>query len=187
MHGLNGRDPISLLRYEASRRPEVADLLARIDDLTDQDIAEAKVPLPWYRKALTTLRDQNRDSRVRANLELSIEAYIVRGQSADPEGAIVTYTGEDIWVKVRSTELLLKSGTLIFFPEKGGVWLETLFLPNIDPRLLNGRGHGKGTRQSYRVALQEARERACAPVPVADPSNPAASQPLAHLGVRIQR
>ena len=45
MTGLNGRDPISLLRYEASRRPEVADLLARIDDLTDQDIAEIEALL----------------------------------------------------------------------------------------------------------------------------------------------
>lgn len=180
MHGLNSRDPVALLRYEATRRPEIAALLARVHELTDEDIDNAQVPLPWYRQALKSLTRNNRVSAL-------IDQHVVNGFSVDPEGEIVTYTGDEIWVTVRSTQLLLKSGTLIFFPEKGGVWLETLFLPNIDPRLLNGRGHGKGTRQSYRVALQEARERACAPVPVADPSNPAASQPLAHLGVRIQR
>lgn len=182
MHGLNSRDPVALLRYEATRRPEIAALLARVHELTEEEIDNAQVPLPWYRQALKSLQKNNRVAAL-------IDQHVVNGFSADPEGEIVTYTGDEIWVTVRSTQLLLKSDTLLFFPTKGGVWIETLFIPTIDQRLLNGRGHGKGTRQKYREMIQAKREGMNPPQFVLDPqaAGPITGQPLAHLGVRIQR
>jgi len=53
---MHDSDIISLLLYEAGRKSEVAALVKRVEALTDEEIASAHVPLPWYRKALTELR-----------------------------------------------------------------------------------------------------------------------------------
>lgn len=130
---------ISLLHYEARVKPEIKALVDRVDELTDEDIENAVVPLPWFRQALKLLRDQNAHNRnmdeiaKRAN---AIADLAIHSTAPDPLGHIAVWTDGDSYVFTSAqAQFLMTPGMLVWFPDSGGVWIGTLFTKYIDPRL----------------------------------------------------
>ena len=138
-----GRSPIDLLIYESKRRPEVRALmeLAESGMLTDEELNAAKVPLPWYRKALRQLRDARlRDARLNVSMNNTLNAmgaFIKDGTLAPSKGVMMVYTGPTRFISMGSSHIELVSGRPVFFPRIGGVWIDTVFSRRIDPVLEN--------------------------------------------------
>jgi hypothetical protein len=188
---MNNRDPITLLRYEAGRRPEVAALVARAEtgQMTDAEIAAAPVPLPWYRAALTRVRDQ----AVITAMKGSIEEHIISSRVQDEAGFIAEYTGIGAYTE-GNHGVRIEPGNLLFFPdETDSYWLDTVFVAR-------GAGLikretvpvGRGTRSSYQDVRQERLARLHPDAVVIDltqdasaPARPGLSPQLAAMGVRI--
>lgn len=140
-----GRSPIDLLIYESKRRPEIRNLLglAEMGELTDAEIDAAKVPLPWYRKALRQLRD-SRINQTRANVSMGNamkameeNGLILDGKLAPSEGVMMQYVGPTQFIAMGKGHIELLSGRPVFFPKVGGVWIDTVFSGRIDPNLQN--------------------------------------------------
>lgn len=190
-------DPIQMLRYEASRRPEIAALVARGGLLSDREIDEAVVPLPWYRHALRALRDQERAAAAAAIFDESIRN---QGLSEEPirkeiSGTIYEWTC-DVTVKIdRNNGLEQKAGKLFFMPFSGGVWYETVFTENIDPQIAtHSVSIGDGTRNLYIETYKAKQMRYCTTsTQIIDLTGNqggaggfARPNPLAHLGVTFR-
>lgn len=191
------RDQVALLRYEANRRPEVASLLARAEagDLSDEEIAQANVPLPWFRLALTRVRDNVVASRTRAELVVAIEDHIVTGTVPDDTGMIAEYVGQPYFTSDHRG-VLVETGALLFFPAGTDTyWFDTVFVEKgaymVEPLT---QFVANGTRTTYQDLRQErlTRQNPFAPVidlgadPSAAPQSEAQTR-LAGLGVRIGR
>lgn len=149
-----GRSPIDLLMYEASRRPHIKDLVERAHDLSDEEIKAAIVPLPWYRKALTQLRDarnKNKNAMISQGNQAALMAPFIRnGHNADPEGIMCIYNGDTRFITMGKTSIEVHTNTFVFFPRAGGVWIDTAFCGRIDPNLQNYCAMvGPKTRMGY--------------------------------------
>ena len=129
---MTGRDPEKMLRQEARRFPIIAELLERVAYLTDEEINTAVVPLPWYRVALRQLRDREefkvRYESMKDNMEQGSGAFR-HGRNPSINGRQGLFAQQDRWVMMFQTELLLREGTLVFFPNTGGIWVESAFGP----------------------------------------------------------
>jgi hypothetical protein len=177
-----GRDIVSLLEYEAFRRPEIAEFLDGIAHVDDAAIDAFPVPLPWYRKAMKILRDRKNY----AKRSVEIEKDIVTGTVADPSGTAYEYRGPTAFYSIGSNDLQVNEGTLIFAPDSGGLWIDQIFSKVPDPRLMaQAVAVGTMTLNAYNNAYRD-RLRNAHPIVgqtiVAD-----SSQPLGQLGVRIMR
>jgi len=122
----------NMLLYEAGRRPEIADLVDRVVDLTDKDIEDAVVPLPWYRKALYEARSKAREGKLLALTLEQMTPFIVDGVVPDPNGYTREWRGNDDWIDVGfGGKLQVRYGDLIWMPDAGGCWFDTLFAPTL--------------------------------------------------------
>ena len=153
---IGGRDIVSLILSEAKRRPAIAELVARAHEMTDDEIATVKVPLPWYRKALKKLRDQKEN----AEFELYVLENSTEIITPDGGGAIYRYTGMTDFIAVdRDGQIEVKTGMLIWFPKSGGVWIDTLFSETIDPKLGQSIHVSNSTKTEYTHARYEHRQQ----------------------------
>lgn len=184
----------AMLSYEASRRPEIAELLSRVEKLTDREIQEANVPLPWFRTALM----QRRDAAITAAI---VEKLIVE-LPQDPlnldttiHGEAYRYNGEDLWVKLsKGSEMLteIRGGTMVFIADDGRVWLGELFCAPMDSRIPPYLFPlGKMTRVEYKRTRNEEMNRNCpADAPIlnlgSQPSHSSAASTLGDLGVTFR-
>lgn len=140
-----GRSPIDLLVYESKRRPEVKALmdLAKTGELTDAELDAAKLPLPWYRKALRQLRDaylsneRMNVSMVNSMRSMEEHGLIRDGKLAPSQGVMMQYVGPTQFIAMGSGHIELQSGRPVFFPKVGGCWIDTVFSGRIDPKLQN--------------------------------------------------
>lgn len=191
-----GRDPISLLRYEAGKKPDLARLCECAADLSDTEI-DAAPYLPWIRNALRQVRTYALALRQSGSnkdpMNVSLADFIVDGRTRDPEGVMFEYTGDEIFVKASRTQLQIPYGKLFFLDDMHQVWVETVRV-EADRRLFaQAVRHGPTTKTAYREAVQarllrlhpDAPQTVC--VGAQNASGPAGAQPLAHLGVTIQR
>lgn len=154
------RDPIILLEYEAKRRPDLAHLMDSIDSLTEEQIAAARVPLPWMRQALLALK---RDRRA-ADLETEVGACTVVDRVPDPVGEMRRWDGADGFVKIGRTQLQVQRGQLLWL-DASGVWIDTIHTTLIDPQIMQcTTGCGQVTRSDY---IQAVRQRLQKLVPTA--------------------
>jgi hypothetical protein len=145
-----GRDIVALLRAEAKRKPAIAELMDAASDMTDAEIDALKVPLPWYRKALKKCRDMQISSDTTARVSAIIANSVVEVKLNNVDGTMRRYTGDTQFISVaRGGDVEIKSGTLIWFPMGGGVWVDTLFSASIDPRLGLSEYVGDIDRQGY--------------------------------------
>jgi hypothetical protein len=190
---LTGRDPVSLLEYEAARRPEIAALLADAPNMSDADLARAQVPLPWYRNALRIVRDRAKVAALKLSLE--DDPRVIDGVIPDGEGVIADYVGETFWMKGRAL-IEIRTDTMVFLPLSGGVWVDWSFYPAVDPALTRAlRKVATGTRQRYHDLRNERLSRLhgdapvinLTPTPSADAPRSENSARLAAMGVRIGR
>lgn len=190
-----GRDIVTLLHSEAKRRSKVAELLDRAPTLTDEEIASADVPLPWYRKALTLVRDRAKAAVIAQSLDTDVSGLVRHGHNPDPTGEIREYLGESIWVRSGSSEIEVPYGKWCFFLHAGGIWVDTALCSN-DARLYHGsRLVEVATKLRYHEARQEHLLRYHSDAPViaseaAQATRPGQGMPpplLAGMGVRFSR
>lgn len=133
------RRPIDLLKYEARICPQVAELLDRIAYVTDEEIDSIKVRLPWVRKALKQVRDQKSKEFKSQEAFDNVEKYIKIIYTPDPPGNTVRWVREETYLTFRGrhgdSQLLIPEGRLLWFPDSGGVWYDTVFSMVPDPRI----------------------------------------------------
>jgi hypothetical protein len=159
------RDPISLLEYEAKRRPDLAHLVATLDSLTEEQIAAARVPLPWMRQALLAMKRQ----RQTADLESEVGACTVMDRVPDPVGEMRQWDGPDGFVRIGRTQLQMQRGQLLWV-DATGVWIDTIHTTLIDPQIMRcTTGCGQVTRSEYIQAVRQ-RLQKLVPTAVAEPA-----------------
>ncbi len=147
------RDPIKLLEYEAYRRPFLADLVARIDTVTDDEIASAPWPLKWIREAYQEMRKTISEKRTYAELDAALPDTVVVNHFNDRPGMVVQYTGYEEWVRSRGSLILLKSQVYLHINEQiwwGSSVLDQLPQPN--------RQIGVMTRDEYKRFIEQPTE-----------------------------
>jgi hypothetical protein len=177
---------IDLLLAEAKRKPAIKALVDKIHELTDEDIAQAQVPLPWYRQALVCLKEK--DSL--RTLALDVDKHIVHGAVPNPDGEVFQWVGGEAYLPSGpfGSLLMITHGKLLWLPAKGGVWYETSFSPTVHHSIrANCRKLCDANKLEYMEMYKRATSRnAPADVPVIDMSDTPQS-PLAAMGVRIYR
>ena len=132
------RSQLDMLRYESTRKPAIKELydLAVAGVLTDNEIDEAPVPLPWYRKALKELRDKHVSESITQTTAILMMPHIVDGVNKPSSGVMMTFMGDTTFIKIdASSQVELKYGRPVFFPRVGGVWIDTIYSKKIDPKL----------------------------------------------------
>lgn len=155
-----GRDIVALLRAEAKRKPAIAQLMNDVVDMTDEQIAALKVPLPWYRVALKKCRDLKINAQTTERVSAIIANSVVEVFINDTDGSMRQFTGDTQFIKVaRGGDVEIKCGTLIWFPLSGGVWIDTLFSSTIDPALGQSTFVGEINKQGYITARAEQRSK----------------------------
>lgn len=145
------RNLLTMLDYEANRRPDLAILVRTIDQLNDAAIDEAPVPLPWMRNALRALKQQHESIALAAWLDGCVQYSHV----ADPIGEMRCWTGDDCYIKVGRGQLEIRHGQLLWLDATGG-WIDTIRLSVIDPQLTSQTGScGRVTRSQYMTAVRD--------------------------------
>jgi len=130
-----------LLLFEAKRKPQIAELIEKIRDLTEEDIDNAKVPLPWYKKALKEYKKSTiKNDEYNLNFA-KIYDYVMEHTKdsfvPDNLGYLKEWQGENFYLLLdRNGNLEIKNGTAFWFPDTGGVWIDTAFSKYIDPKIL---------------------------------------------------
>jgi hypothetical protein len=187
------RTPESLLAYEASRKPIVADLVNRCEILTDDEINQAEV-LPWIKKLLLEKREM---SRYRSHLsKFESEMVIKTSIVPDPAGTIYYWNGDDEWIQLDGpTMLMIRYGDLIWCPDSGGAWIDTIFVSR--PMFLNRSVFvQRSSKLEYIVMRKEKLSKNCGSAPIIDltgadaggaSGNYTMPSALSNLGVRFTR
>lgn len=145
------RDIVSLLRYEAKRNGQLAQLVENVGFMTEAEIKAAKVKLPWMRQALLTLKDAN----AYTDLAATVEDWVLDYASADPMGETRRWIGGDRYIKVGRSQIEIVCGQLVW-SDGNGVWVDTIHSPVIDPLLYSQtESCGRMTRSAYMQAVRD--------------------------------
>lgn len=114
------RSLIDMLRFEATRRPEIGDLIERAPYLTDKQIDELDVPMPWFREAFREVKRKSASG----NIE----------ETANPKGAIVEWVFSAETLRVDKGEVFVDMGQRIFVTDQG-LWIGHVFSRHLDPKI----------------------------------------------------
>lgn len=131
---MRGQDIVALLKYEAQRRPDIQQAISNVENLSESDIENLVVPLPWFRQALRVLK-------ARIEIEKLYRQPLDITYNPDRMGHVTTWQGDPTYLKQGSSSLELITGFPVWFPDAGGVWVDTAFFPQI-PHQLQGMGPG---------------------------------------------
>ena len=144
------RDLKTLLAYEIKRRPALAGIYANLDEITAAELERIPLPVAWMRTALLQVKA---DRALRA-AAAEIGTLTVDGQVPDPLGTVRRWIGNDAFVRVGRSELLVTVGTLIWL-DRSGVWIDTIHTTHIDPKLAQQTVfHARMTRSAYAAAIR---------------------------------
>jgi hypothetical protein len=144
------RDVESLLEYEIRKKPAVAAIAQRLDDMSKEDIDALKLP-KWIKQAFWNRKLEQQISIQAEELSGRAIKNMIIKDSFSPEiyGEIRRWVGNDVFIKVdRGCSIELRCNKIVFFPTSGGVWLETVFSSHIDPRLYSTIPVEMGTTRS---------------------------------------
>lgn len=150
----------NLLLSEAKRKPHIAELVARAEEMSDLEIEQADVPLPWFRLALKEIRGNRGHANFAAAINAGDVPGITFGFTPDMDGLMVAWTAEESWITLSpqgsmENKLLVPHGTLIFFPDSGGMWIDSIFVARPTLDLSNTRMVGRTNRMGYKIAQRE--------------------------------
>jgi hypothetical protein len=147
----------SMLDYEASKNPELALIIEGITEMSNKDIDSLTLPLPWFKTALK----RRRATMLAGSFANNMGSY---GFSEDFEGEIREWVSDTAFTKVGNTDLQVTTGTLVFFPNSGGVWIDLIFSHNTF-NVPRNCGYGtKATFSEYRRQCSEKRNGKYLPV-----------------------
>lgn len=143
--------------YEAKRRPEIQELVDKVDQLTDADIDAAVVPLPWFRQALKLVREK----KIEAARNSRIEANIVLGVNPEKIGRVFLWPHDTTYVQTSAiTTIELKFMEPYFVLDDGGVYIGYSLFKMVDPRLLAGTLYGENkTKSDYHLEYKHYQDR----------------------------
>lgn len=181
------RTLISMLEYEATRRPEVASLMSRAVELSDEEIDAAVLPLKWYRDALRLYRSQLRSH------EIANGDNVIIGEVPDPLGVMREWIAGETFVALNKGALLVRYGDYIWIPDSGGMWIDSIFAKRVpDSVETNTRVISAAVSRSHYKERVRARAAdncpADAPTMDLSPSSQGSASPLASIpGVRFFR
>lgn len=134
---------LDLLRYETKRRPELAMIVANLDNMSDAEISKTNVGLPWMRQALLKLKHE-RPSAVAQVLDNVIDSH-----TPDPIGEMRQWIGPPTFIRIGRTQLEIHSGQLVWLDQKG-IWVDTIYTLMVDPLLhANTRSCGQVSYLGY--------------------------------------
>jgi len=151
------RNPVALLEYEASRCPELAALIAKIDSMTEGEIGKFPVKLPWMRKALLMLKREHTSDQLAA----SLGQWVTDGHLPDPIGEMRRWEGSDTFVRIGRTQLEIHYGQLVWF-DASGVWIDTIRCQTVDPVLVRQTvSCGPARRSEYMEAVRAKARQLC--------------------------
>lgn len=148
---MRGQDIVALLAYEAKRRPEIQQAMDNIESLNEQDIENLVVPLPWYRNALRAMK-------IRKELEKLLGHPTKITHTPDSWGLIAIYQGTNTYLKAGVSSLEIITGFPVWFPDQGGVWVDTVWFPVIPSPLVGITTGDRMTFLSYKDALRTRRQ-----------------------------
>lgn len=124
------RDLVKMLEYEAKRRPEIAEMMAR-ESMTEDEIRTASVPLPWFRQALIMYFR-------RKTVDSLIGNHVTFGFNPNPVGNIMKWTGGETFVPInQKSEIQMKPGDLFWVGDSGEVWLDTIQMEKLPEGVLD--------------------------------------------------
>jgi hypothetical protein len=123
------------------------------------------VPMKWYRVALKQLRKASQYKQTYAQTEAAMVGHVVAGVVADPPGSIREWCSGSVFIEIEKGQLEVRDGTLAWFPNTGGVWIDTLFSSKIDPRFASSRFVRHSTKSEYSAELRAKRNQSHANVP----------------------
>jgi len=125
-------DMVAMLAYEATVKPEVADAISKIDTLSHEDIDRLTMPLPWYLVALHRMKHKKEQEAREAMILANTKDMV----NPDPIGWMAEWNHPDCYYPVtKAMSIEIKTGTLVWFPESGGVWVETTFIKEFDEQM----------------------------------------------------
>lgn len=135
-----------MLLYEAKIKPSIRDMVDRVHEMSHQDIDQLQVPLPWFKLALKQLK--NKESTV--DQEARILANTTFGETKDVMGSIVQWTGSTTFIPLsHAMKLEVTSGTWIFLPDVGGMWIGSSYSKTADAALTQLPTHKRSSRREY--------------------------------------
>ena len=137
-----------MLDYEAKRRPEIADVIDRLGEMTDDEIKAVKVPLPWVTKALLAKCE-----------EIRLAKMVIKSNNGfvdDPIGIVKCWPFMEQWVPLNAAggQLLVKENDLVFFVNNG-CWLGTIWCQVVPTILANCRPVREASKSQYSEILRE--------------------------------
>jgi hypothetical protein len=125
-------DMVAMLKYEATIKKDVQRAIEQIDTLSHEDIDRLTMPLPWYLVALHRMKTE-REALDQTAMILSNTKDLI---NPDPMGWMAEWHHDNTYIQVTTAmSIEIKTGTLVFFPEEGGVWIETTFVKQFDNRM----------------------------------------------------
>lgn len=130
------RSKLELLFYEAKQKPEIRKLVDNIMNLSDQDIMNAKVPLPWFRIALRELKEKKLKEIQTGSLRMNdpeFHNFVLNNTKLslrpDPNGDIYQWKGEPVFVQSGASQVEVKTNALLWKTD-GVLLYETAKLTN---------------------------------------------------------
>ncbi len=162
----------TLFDYECKRQPTLAALVAKINTLTEADIAITPVKLPWMRTALLQLK---RD-KMAESLAKELEPLIVDGVVGDDIGWMRTWVESSMFISIGRTRLEMHPGQLIWLGATG-MWIDTIFVAQVPPEVFTcSRSVSQVRRSEYYQAVRKRVNGLSAPV-----LNDGSSKPAFHI------
>ncbi len=135
------RDIVKVLLSDARTKPQIAELVERAEQMSDDDIMNAVVPLPWYRKALTQYRNQLLVSKIE----------VAPPRDNIVTGAILRYTGPTTELRPPGRMTIpIEHGALLFKTDTE-LWLGAMVLGN--PGIKTETVEPVATRQAYTTMI----------------------------------
>lgn len=144
---LTDRDPIAVLHSEARRKPQIAELIANVHDMTADEIKAVKV-LPWIKNTLLEIKKMGETDKIYKSMMAYLADKIIDSVLPDSIGETRRWLLDQDYIIMGTGVVEIKPNQMVWFGENG-VWLDTVFSKTIDSKLRNTAPVGMMTKQDY--------------------------------------
>ena len=181
------RNTKSLLAYEAKKKPHIAALVERLATMDESEINALPV-IKWIRLALLSEKKEILELSNIANILANSDDYFVFGFSNNPRGKIFRWTGPSTFLNIdRGNSLELRENKLIWYPDSGGIWYETLYSSVVDHRIEhNSIFIRSASKLDYTKQYKEEHSNLHSLVNISEPIEQSIFD-TNNLGIRLQR